>query len=141
MSRNTSSQKNEKSIKIQTKLTIFLVAFMILAIGALWLFQVLLLDKIYEWNKRSEVDKVESGIVSGLGDTDLQAICDAYAERYKVCITIYLVERSSAGSSTAVPIARSDMVPDCIIDCIRAASFIIHKDVIPVRARPAAIHR
>ena len=97
-------------IRGQLLLGFTVFAFMILII--VWVFQVLLLDKFYEFTKYSELRSVLDTIEYSINNEDIDEICSDLASQYDVCLALYTVT--------------DGVIDECIIDKEVSPTCVIH---------------
>ena len=97
-------------IRGQLLLGFTVFAFMILII--VWVFQVLLLDRFYEFTKYSELRSVLDTIEYSINNEDIDEICSDLASQYDVCLALYTVT--------------DGVIDECIIDKEVSPTCVIH---------------
>lgn len=104
-------QGNQKrTIGIGWKLFAFLIAFVILMLGVIWLFQVRLLDYFYQKTKYKELETISSIIADYVGTDSLDDAVYSCAVDYSTCIRIF-----RQNSNIAVEVASADVAAECLI--------------------------
>lgn len=102
--------KTRKTIGIGWKLFAFLMAFVVLMLGVIWLLQIRLLDYFYQKTKYRELETISSIISDYVGTDTLDAAAYSCAVDYSTCIRIF---RQS--NNIAVEVASADVAEDCLI--------------------------
>ena len=103
------NKSHGKSIRGQLVWGFTAFACMILLI--VWIFQVLLLDKFYEFTKLSELKSVIDAIELSIDNEDIDDICSELASQYDVCITLYSINDGKLGEC----IVDKEVSPTCVI--------------------------
>ena len=67
---------------------LYLVLFVALVIGLLWLFQIVLLDDFYRWDKTNQVRQASDTLVSNIDNEQLRHLIDRLAEENDVCVLL-----------------------------------------------------
>lgn len=98
------------TIGIGWKLFAFLMAFVLLMLGVIWLFQVRLLDFFYKKTKYKELETISSIIETYVGTEALGDAAYSCAVDYSTCIRIF---RHSG--KIAVEVASADVAAECLI--------------------------
>ena len=98
------------TIGIGWKLFAFLMAFVILMLGVIWLFQVRLLDFFYKRTKYNELETISSIIEAYVGTDSLGDAAYSCAVEYSTCIRIF-----RHTGKIAVEVASADVVTGCLI--------------------------
>ena len=108
--RKTDQGNNKKTISIGWKLFAFLLAFVLLMLGGIWLFQIRLLDHFYQKTKYKELETISSILSDYVGTDTLDDAVYSCAVDYSTCIRIF---RQS--NNIAVEVASADVAKDCLI--------------------------
>jgi signal transduction histidine kinase len=108
--KTNSLKTNGSTIRGQLVLGFTLFAFIILII--VWIFQVLLLDKFYEYSKLSELKSVLNTIEYSIDNDDFDDICSELASQYDVCLLLYTVKEG--------------VIDECIVDKEVSPTCVIH---------------
>ena len=108
--KRTSSAKI-KGIGIRGQLVLGFTAFAFVILLIVWIFQILLLDKFYEFTKYSELRSVLDTIEYSIDSEDIDEICSDLAAQYDVCIAIYTVADGCLNEC----IADKEVSPTCVI--------------------------
>ena len=104
-------QKTKSTISIRWKLLAFLLAFVILILGIIWLFQIKLLPFFYQKTKYRELETISEIIGDYVGTDSLDAAVYSCAVDYSTCIRIF----RHGPSNVAVEVASADVSKDCLI--------------------------
>jgi signal transduction histidine kinase len=85
----TKKENNKNGIRMQWKLLVFLLAFVVFVLGVIWVFQIRLLGGFYRNAKYREMDTV-TGIIQACLDSEifLEAV-ESCAAEYDTCIRIF----------------------------------------------------
>lgn len=89
--------KKKRGLGIQWRLLAYLTIFVLFILLVLWVFQVQMLDSIYENMKEQELEQTATALSLALGDDE--ASKDAvytYASQYSICICVYRIDRMIA---------------------------------------------
>lgn len=112
------SKKSKKSPKIRIKgcgirgqLVLGFTAFAFMILIIVWIFQVLLLDKFYEFTKYSELRSVLDTIEYSIDGEDVDEICSDLASQYDVCLALYTVTDGEIDEC----IVDKEVSPTCVI--------------------------
>ncbi len=108
-SKTNSLKTKGSTIRGQLVLGFTLFAFIILII--VWVFQVLLLDKFYEYSKLSELKSVLNTIEYSIDNDDFDDICSDLASQYDVCLVLYTVTEGVIDKC----IVDKEVSPTCVI--------------------------
>ncbi len=73
---------------IRSRIMLYLVAFVAFVIALLWLFQVVLLDSFYRYNKQRQITLVADALVQNINNDDLAVLAEHLCDRYDVCILL-----------------------------------------------------
>lgn len=114
-----SSNVRIKGCGIRGQLVLGFTAFAFIILIIVWIFQILLLDKFYEFTKYSELRSVLDTIEYSIDNEDIDEICSDLAAQYDVCIALYTVS--------------SGQVDECIVDKEVSPTCVIHyaeKDIL-----------
>lgn len=98
------------TIGIGWKLFAFLMAFVLLMLGLIWLFQVRLLDFFYKKTKYKELETISSIVENYVGTDAMGDAAYSCAVDYSTCIRIF---RNSG--RIAVEVASADVAAECLI--------------------------
>ena len=104
--------KGIKGCGIRGQLVLGFTAFSFMILIIVWIFQVLLLDKFYEFTKYSELRSVLDTIEYSINNEDIDEICSDLASQYDVCLSLYTVTNGE--------------IDECIVDKEVAPTCIIH---------------
>ena len=66
----------------------YLVLFVALVIGLLWLFEIVLLDDFYRWDKTNQVRQASDMLVNNIDNEKLHQLIDRLAEENDVCVLL-----------------------------------------------------
>lgn len=102
-------QHKGNTIRGQLVLSFTLFAAIILII--VWVLQVLLLDKFYEYTKLTELKSVLSAIEYSIDDDDIDGICSDLASQYDVCLVLYSIKDGKLKER----IVDKEVSPTCVI--------------------------
>ena len=67
---------------------LYLVLFVAVVIGLLWLFQIVWLDDFYRFYKARQVSNVSDALVSNIDNEDLPVLADRLSTQHDVCILL-----------------------------------------------------
>ena len=73
---------------IRRRVMMYLMGFVAAMIGLLWLFQIVLLDDFYRWNKTRELHQVADTIAANSDHSELQTLIEHLGSRRDVCILL-----------------------------------------------------
>ena len=107
LSRNESASKPRQSIQRQVML--YLVLFVVLVIGLLWLFQIVLLDDFYRYFKTQMVRSSGDILAQNMDNPDLDALANQLSNQNSVCVLIL------------------DENEDVLISCEASITCLLHK--------------
>ena len=102
--------QTKRTIGIGWKLFAFLLAFVILMLGVIWLFQIRLLDHFYQKTKYREMETISNILSAYVGSESLDDAAYSCAVDYSTCIRIF---RQS--NHIAVEVASADVAAECLI--------------------------
>ncbi len=90
----TTKKRNsrKKGVSIRWKLFGFFMLFILLALVAVWVLQIYLLDTFHEFIKRKELENASLHLATVLGDEELQALSSTYTERQSVNVFVYRMD-------------------------------------------------
>ena len=100
-----------KGSTIRGQLILSFTVFALIILVIVWVFQVLLLDKFYEYSKLSELKSVMNSIEYSIDNEQLDKICTDLATQYDVCLAIYSVKEGKIDQL----IVDKEVSPTCII--------------------------
>ena len=127
------SRKARGPLPLRAKLLIVLSLFMLLVLGLLWLFQVVLFDRLFEEVRigegRDVAARIERILLSEEGDDALVAIRDAAYER-TVCVSVYRIVNTVATKAADVHANEN-----CRIHDIANLSELLHHTYIAAEAK------
>ena len=106
-----SSNMRIKGCGIRGQLVLGFTAFAFILLIIVWVFQVLLLDKFYEFTKYSELRSVIDTIEYSIDNDDIDDICADLASQYDVCLALYSVTNGTIDEC----IVDKEVSPTCII--------------------------
>lgn len=109
-STETKPKVKKRTISIGWKLFAFLIAFVILMLGVIWLFQIRLLDYFYQKTKYKELETISSIISDYVGTDTLSDAAYSCAVDYSTCIRIF-----RQTGNIAVEVASADVAAECLI--------------------------
>lgn len=103
--------KRKRGLGIQWRLLAYLTVFVLFILLVLWVFQVQMLDSIYENMKEQELEQTATALSLALGDDEeTKDAVYTYASQYSICICVYRVDRM-----TATPTGVACVSGSCII--------------------------
>lgn len=100
-----------KGFGIRGQLVLGFTAFAFMILIVVWVFQVLLLGKFYEFTKNSELKSVLDSIDLSIDNDDFDEICSDLAAQYDVCLSVYTVNNGKLDEC----IVNKEVSPTCII--------------------------
>ncbi len=114
--RNTKHSGNKcsnrhKGSTIRRQLVFGFTSFAVIILFIVWVLQVLLLDKFYEYTKLTELKSVLNAIEYSIDDEDIDDICSDLASRYDVCLMLYSVKDGKLSKR----IVDKEVSPTCVI--------------------------
>ena len=84
--------RNKKAVRrhprIQHQVMLYMVLFVVLVIGLLWLFQVVLLDDFYRFFKTRTVQSTGEILAQNIDNADLDALAERLSNQNDVCVLI-----------------------------------------------------
>lgn len=104
-----SKKHHSHAISIKWKLFAFLMAFVVIILAVIWLFQIYLLDSFYRSEKCSELEEISQTIEACLGDGTVQKVVYGCAVKYDTCIRVFRIGEEN----TAYEIASADVDANC----------------------------
>ncbi len=103
---------------VKNKIVIYLVVFVLIVIGLLWVFQILLLDKIYSAIVQNTLYRSSESILDDINDEDALTETVKYiSQEYEMCISVFRFE-----GNTGYPIANSHINSSCLLHSINEDS-------------------
>ena len=109
-SADTVRKQSKRTIGIGWKLFALLLAFVILMLGVIWLFQVRLLDYFYKQTKYRELEAISEMLAEYVGSDALDEATYSCAVDYSTCIRIF-----RQNNQIAVEVASADVSMECLI--------------------------
>jgi len=103
--------KHSKGSTIRGQLVLGFTLFAAIILIIVWVLQVLLLDKFYEYTKLTELKSVLSAVEYSLEDENIDGICGELASQYDVCLVLYSVKDGKLGER----IVDKEVSPTCVI--------------------------
>lgn len=73
---------------IRHRVMMYLMAFVAAVIGLLWLFQIVLLDDFYRWNKTYQIRQASDIVAANVDNEELESLIDHLASRSDMCIVL-----------------------------------------------------
>lgn len=77
-----------KHVGIQARILTYLVVFVFILIGLLWLFQIVLLDDFYRYYKIQTLTSTNDTLVRNIDNEDLSSLADRISQQSDVCMLI-----------------------------------------------------
>lgn len=108
-SKGTTSKAKGSTIRGQ--LVLGFTAFAIITLIIVWVFQVLLLDKFYEYTKVSELKSVLNTIEYSIDSDNIDDICSDLASQYDVCLVLYTIKDGKIDQR----LVDKEVSPTCLI--------------------------
>ena len=102
---------NKAGSGIRGQLVLGFTAFAFIILLIVWVLQVLLLDKFYEYTKLNELKSVLNSIEYSIDSDDMDSICSNLASKYDICISLYTVDDGVLNER----IVDKEVSPTCII--------------------------
>lgn len=118
-STRNSSNGRIKGCGIRGQLVLGFTAFAFMILIIVWIFQVLLLDKFYEFTKFSELRSILDTVEYSIDSEEIDDICSDLASQYDVCLVLYTVTNGQ--------------IDECVVDKEVSPTCIIHyaeKDIL-----------
>lgn len=89
-----------------------LLVFIAFSLVVIWIFQILLLNRFYEYTKMEEFDATDVALSANLGDTEaLNSTASLYAMEYDECIRVFRIDDGDAKELTG----EVCVTPTCLI--------------------------
>lgn len=101
------TEKRPRSRGIRHRVMMYLMAFVAALILLLWLFQIVLLDDFYRWNKTNQIRQTSDIVAANVDNSELGRLIDHLASRGDMCIVLL--------DQHGKTIAASDDIRFCLI--------------------------
>lgn len=84
----TNSSRRASSRGIRHRVMMYLMAFVAAVIVLLWLFQMVLLEDFYRWNKTHQIRQTSDMVAANVDNAELEGLIDHLASRSDTCIVL-----------------------------------------------------
>lgn len=100
--RKTKDGAGRRGGGVKKKIVLYLVLFVLVVIGLLWVFQILLLDKIYSAIVQNTLFRSSETILHDIDDKDtLTETVQYISQEYEMCISVFRFDENKTGHSIA----------------------------------------